>query len=235
MSNMNVTAITAKTHRLTKADTTTYPDANILIDLNMIVHETNLKVLRWQGYKDFAGNTAKLDLADWTAVAEGALGYNGEVPFPDDLLDLVKLEIKYDEEMLPVTVYSRYETSYSENDNINDNFSTSNPLVRFERGSMFLRPIPSEAVTGGLIIEYKQRQEALTTGTDVPLLEESFHRYFPLKLALEYASENPEKYNALWSADIEKIERDMKNYYTNRLHFQQRIKPDNRLRSNSYR
>ena len=230
---MNVAEITAKTHRLTKTDNTTYSDANILIDLNLIKNETNLKVLRWQGYKDFAGNIAYLDLADWTAVSEGQLGYNGEIPFPTDLLDLVKIEVKYDDEMKPVTVYSRYETEYSENENINDNYSTENPQVRFERGSIFLRPIPSKAVVKGLIIEYKQREGALTTGT--PLLEQSFHRYYPLKLAIEYGLEHPEKMNSNWEIEILKIERDMKGYFTNRLHFQQRIKPNNRLKSNSYK
>ena len=210
---MNVAAITAKTHRLTKTSNTSgYADSDILIDLNLIQGEINFDILRWQGYKEVLDNSATLDLADWTAVSPGALGYNGEIPFPSDLLDIKRIEIILDGVMTPVTIYHDTDNDLSENDDINTNFDSSKPYAIISRGSIRLRPIPSEAVTGGFLITYAQRQADLTNGT--PILEPSFHRIFPLLLAHEYGLENPEIMNPQWEVEIEKIRKQIRSFYS---------------------
>lgn len=210
---MDVSAIQAKTHRYTKTSNTSgYSDANILIDLNLIKNEINFDILRWQGYREVLDNTATLDLADWTAVSAGALGYNGEIPFPSDLLDLKRLEISLDGVMTPVTIYHDTDNDLSENDDVNTNFGASKPYAIISRGGVRLRPIPSEVVAGGLVITYAQKQAALTTGS--PLLESSFHRIFPLLLAHEYGLENPEKMNPRWEVEIDKLRRQIRSFYS---------------------
>lgn len=210
---MNVAEITAKTHRYTRTSNTSgYSDANILIDLNLIKNEINFDILRWQGYKEVLDNTATLDLADWTGVSAGALGYNGEIPFPTDLLNLKRIEISLDGVMTPVTIYHDTDNPLSENDDINTNFDSSTPYAIISRGSIRLRPIPSEAVTAGLLITYAQRQADLTTGS--PILESSFHRIFPLMLAYEYGLENLEKMNPLWETEIEKLKKQIRSFYS---------------------
>lgn len=210
---MNVSQITAKVHRLTRTTNTSgYSDANILIDLNLVQAEINFDILRWQGYKEVLDNTATLDLADWTAVSAGALGYNGEIPFPTDLLNLKRLEISIEGVLTPVTIYHDTENDLSENDNINENFDSSKPYAIISRGSIRLRPIPSEAVTGGLVITYAQRQGDLTTGS--PILESSFHRIFPLLLAKEYGLEQPEKMNNNWEVEIQGLRKQIRSFYS---------------------
>lgn len=218
---MNVSQITEKTHRYTRTNDGTYADSNILIDLNLIKNEINLDILRWQGYKELLNGTAVLDLADWTNVLAGELGYNGEVPFPVDLLDIIRLEVKYHDKMQPVTIYKNSENVFSEHEDISDHFSISNPQVIFSRGAMRLRPIPSESVTDGLIIDYQQRQADLTTGS--PILEKSLHRIFPLKLAYEYGLEHPDKMNPKWKPEIRDLEEKIRRYYVRKLHQPQQI------------
>ena len=209
---MNVAEIQNKTHRYTKTSNTSgYSDADILIDLNLVKNEINFDILRWQGYKEVLDNTATLDLADWTAVSAGALGYNGEIPFPIDLLNLKRIEISLDGVMTPVTIYHDSDNALSENDDISTNFSSTKPYAIISRGSIRLRPIPSEAVTGGLIITYSQRKADLTDGS--PLLDSSFHRIFPLLLAQEYGLEKKEKMNARWEIEITKIRKQIRSFY----------------------
>lgn len=210
---MNVAEITAKTHRYTRTTNTSgYSDADILIDLNLIKNEINFDILRWQGYKEVLDNTATLDLADWTGVSAGALGYNGEIPFPTDLLTIKRLEISIDGVMTPVTIYHDTDNSLSENDDINTNFDSSTPYAIISRGGFRLRPIPSEAVTGGLLITYAQRQADLTTGS--PILEPSFHRIFPLLLAYEYGLSQLDKINPLWEQEINKLKKQIRSFYS---------------------
>ena len=210
---MDVAAITAKTHRYTRTSNTSgYSDADILIDLNLIKNEINFDILRWQGYKEVLDNTATLDLADWTEVSAGELGYNGEIPFPTNLLNLKRIEISLDGVMTPITIYHDTDNKLSENDDINTNFDSSKPYAIISRGSIRLRPIPSEAVTAGLLITYAQRQSDLTDGS--PILESSFHRIFPLMLAYEYGLEDIEKINPLWESEIEKLKRQIRSFYS---------------------
>lgn len=218
---MNVAAITAKTHRLTKTDTNTYTDANILIDLNLIEAELAVFVLKVQGYRDFQGNKTTCNLVSVTGLSAGSIGYNGEYPFPDDFLKLKRLEVKYDDSSIPVLLYDQSTNQYSENEDPGDGFSSSTPYVRFDRGSYFIRPLPTTSVTGGIYLEYEQKPTVLTTGT--PCLDTSFHRIYPLMLAKEYSQENPEKYNQLWDVEIEKIKREIANFYRKRVNYTKEI------------
>ena len=219
---MDITAIAAKVRRITKTDTNTYSDANILADLNMLEAEMLSFILKIQGYREVGGNEVYTDLVSTTGLVNGDNGYNGEYSFPDDFLKLKRLEVKFSGvDSLPTTLYDSSDNTHSEYEQAGDGFVT--PHVRFDRGSYIIRPLPTANVSSGIHIWYEQRQAALTLLSQTPILEKSFHRIYPLLLAKEYAQENPDKYNQLWDVEIDKLKRAIANHYRTKFKFKKEI------------
>lgn len=221
---MDVNAITVKTHRVTHTDNSTYPDANILADLVLLDAEMIAYVLKVQGYREVNGKEVYSDLISTTGLNKGDSGYNGEYSFPLDFLKLKRIEVKFTgADSLPTVIYDPSGNTSSEYETPSDNFDTSNPNIRFDHGSYFIRPLPTATVLGGIHIWYEKRQAALSSGSDIPSLEPSFHRIYPLLLAKEYSQENPDKYNKLWDDEIAKILREIANFYRTKFRFKKEL------------
>lgn len=221
---MTVAEITAKVHRLTKTDNATYPDTDILIDLNLVQGEMVMDILKVQNYRNFETTQAYTDLISTTGLSEGDVGYEGEYPFPTDLLRPKRIEVKFDgEDSTPVLVYDSSENTKSEYEDLDENWKETKPYVKIERDSYFIRPTPDTTVTDGIHIWYEPRQSDVTTGT--PLLEVNFHRIYPLLVAVEFGLEKPDRFNPNWELQIEKIKRDIFSHYRNKFNYRKTLIP----------
>lgn len=167
---MNITSIKNKAYRLTNTDSSTFLDgvaATILEELNIQYGQRVLDILKVRVDRNANETMARGDNKSVVGLTEGDLGYNGEYPFPTNFLKPVRVEVSYDGiSWRPVKFYDVYESPYSEFVDVNDGFSTSEPFVRFDQDSFFVRPVnKGNTINGGILIWYEMRQTDLTETT----------------------------------------------------------------------
>lgn len=155
----------------------------------------------------------------------GFVGYNGEYPFPCDLLRPVRVEISYDGTgFSKADWYDLTDNKYSEKagDQVNSVFSTTSPMVRFERNSFFIRPFPTTGadVEGGIHIWYEKRQNALTIDSTPCFIEPNYHRVLVYSGALRFARKFSEEYTDNWRQErrleLSRLESGMLNWEKHR-------------------
>lgn len=193
---MNLSDINTKVNRLTKADTTDYPNANRLIDLNA----WNQKVVTWilaaQDSSDFddANHTGYSTLS--TDLVSGQRDYNFGIS--DGVVGIKRVEISYD----GVNAYlstpidsSEIQTPLMESyTDIDNDFSTSAPGHDWKYNSLFIYPKPT-ATLGKIEVEVSRTARdftsgEFTTGTITPGFDNNFHIVLAYGMAYEYALEN---------------------------------------------
>ena len=91
---MDVTALTSYVHKRTRTDSTTYSDSDVLVELNIALGKITHRIVQKATSFDFTGNIATADLKDYRGLTEGTQGYNGKYKFPEDLLKIVRVEVK---------------------------------------------------------------------------------------------------------------------------------------------
>jgi hypothetical protein len=169
----------------------------------------------------------------------GDVGYNGEYPFPTDLLKPVRLEVSYDgTNWIKCNIYDNSENERSEyvDSQLAGTFSEAGPRVDFTRDSYKLRPpkISAGDIANGIYIEYEKRQTDLTA-SDSPDFEENLHNILSFDMAMDEYLMHTSKHDANWkmSFDIEraKSEDRFRDYYKNRFKRNFRIYP----KFNNYR
>jgi hypothetical protein len=241
---MNVASLLAKTYRLTNTNSTTLLDgdaSNVLAELNTQYGHRILDILKVQVDNNSNQEEATTDLKDTTGLVEGDLGFNGEYPFPTDLLRPIRVEVSYDgSNWNPCTFYDVYENDDSEHveDDINSTFSQYAPYVRFDRDSYFVRPTNDTGsdVTDGIHIWYEQRQSDLTTGS--PTFESNLHDILAYDLAYQQYLMYPAKYTPDWKIAFDseryRIEDRFKEFYKNRFRRNMQIKVNYNSSSNDY-
>ena len=236
---MDVTALISEIRFITKTDTDSFSDAMILSGLNLHESEIIMDILRVQTERNTTGNIVKYDLISTNGLAEGAIGYNGEFPFPVDMLRPIRVEASYDAVTWRACgIYdiasnqssednqSQINTTFLQGDHLTAEPSTTKPLIRFNRDSLIIRPLNTgPTVPNGLIIWYEQRQPALVNGTDTPAFDASFHEILVFKGAVRYAQRYPEKYNPLWDSKASSILLSLKEFYKNRFKHNKKIVP----------
>ena len=172
-----------------QTNSTKVPDATLLVGVNIDYGELIMEALRARGDYNFQMNEATTDLISTSGLTAGQNGFNGEYAWATDVLKPTRLEVSFDgTNFYPATVYDITEkVSKSEHyaTDINNTFQQTNPYVRFERNSYFIRPLKTTAgnVTAGIHVWYEQRQATLTA-SDTPSIEPNYHRLFVLKGAL---------------------------------------------------
>lgn len=221
---MNIAEIKMETRRLTATDSVTYTDDEILRGINEFQKQIIVKILRSVVDRNSTIKEAHTDTVAYPGLNPGDNGYNGEYAFPGDLLKPVRVEIKYSalKEAVPAYIYDINENTTTEFDQtyINQNFSQSKPYVRFERDSYFIKPLPTEGVTGGLHVWYEARQADLSEDTEEPATLEDFHEIYPYKLAVRYGHWNQEvtlqpNYRE-WKERLKELEEEMLSFYKNK-------------------
>ena len=231
---MDVQQIIDETRFITKTDTSSYSDTDIISGMNLYNGEILQDILRVQTTRNSFLKNVAYDNVSQSGLTTGQIGFNGEYPMPTDCLRPVRVELSYDGiTWLPCKVYdinagnmtsefnpAQINSAFQTTSNPNYNPYISTPYVRFERDSFIFRPLNENGtVANGIILWYESRQQALIDMTDVPAFEANFHEILVFKLALRYAMKFPEKYNALWDKKLTEIKNSMTEYYRNRFKY----------------
>ena len=231
---MQVSDIRNETRFITRTDSSTYADADILTGMNIYNGEILQKILKVEGVRNSFIKNSTTTLLSYQNLTQGQPGYLGEFPMPTDCLRPIRVEVSYDGiTWLPAKPYdinagnmtseynpNQINSAFQTTSNPNYNPYISTPYVRYERDSFFIRPLNQNGnVLNGIVIWYEARQVALINDTDIPAFESNFHDILVLKLAIRYAKKFPEKYNPVWKQELAELENDMMEYYRNRFKF----------------
>jgi len=218
---MTVATLQTLVRDITNTNSTTFTDADILRHLNIAYGHRILDILRLQVDRNASQTEVKTNLVSVTGLSEGDSGYNGEYAFPVDLVRPLRMEITYDgENWYPCKVYDINENTGSEHykDSIQDNFSETDPYVRFDRDSYFIRPLPETSVTNGLHIWYEYRQTDLTTGS--PDFEANLHDLLAYDVTYMELLKHPSKFTMEWRSDFRTMRTELQErfneFYRNR-------------------
>ena len=231
---MTVQDITNEVRFLTKTDSSSYSDADILSGMNLYNGEILQDILRVQTTRNTALTNVAYDNLSINGLVAGQIGYNGEYPMPVDCLRPVRVELSYDGiTWLPCKMYdinagnmtsefnpNQINSAFQTTSNPNYNPYISTPYMRVERDSFIFRPLnEGNTIYNGIVVWYESRQAALVNTTDVPAFEANFHEVLVYKLALRYAMKFPEKYNALWDKKLAEVKASLTEYYRSRFKF----------------
>lgn len=241
---MNVASLLSKVYRLTNTNSTTFLDGNptnVLAELNIQYGHRILDILKVQVDRNANQEESTTDFIDTTGLVVGDLGYNGEYPFPTDLLKPIRVEVSYDgTTWKPCSFYDVYENDSSEHteSDLNSIFIQSAPYVRFDRDSFFMRPTNDTGsnITDGIHIWYEQRQTDLVA--DSPSFEANLHDILAYDLANQEYLMHTSKYTSDWrvgfSTERSKIEERFKEFYKNRFKRDMLIKVEYGSTNNDY-
>jgi len=230
---MTGTSIAEYARILTNTNSDTLTDADVLTILNIKYGHRILDILKIQTDKNANLTESYTNLVSLTGLVAGDIGYNGEYPFPTELLRPVRAEIRYTATGTPVKceIYDIADSANSEQPGeVNNTFSQANPYIRFERDSYFVRPIPETPITGGLHIWYEKRQTALTALSETPEFEPNLHDILAVDIAEVEALRHPENFTTEWRTAFKEIKTEtvdrFKEHYKNRMkrNFQMRSK-----------
>jgi hypothetical protein len=219
--------IIEKAYRLTNKNEDTFMDGsatNVLAELNICYGHRVMDIDKVQTDINSFIHEEKTDLLSTVGMNEGDIGWNGEYPFDTEMMKPVRVEVSFDgTTWRKCKVYDLNENSSSEfnSDDINATFSETEPYVRFERNSFFVRPIKTSAgdITGGIHCWWTNRQDNMTTlGPD---FEQNLHDILSYDLANLERIMHPDKYDTNWRNDFDITYRNLENkfneYYKNRL------------------
>ena len=183
------------THDITNTTNATLPDTSILRWVNIAYGHRIIDILNLDDSYNANDKQVKVDFTAGTT--EGSLGYNGEYPFPSDQIRPTRVEVSYDGvTFVPCDFYDLLDNQQSESHVDPTQFSSSDPKVTFDRGSFFIRPIPSSTIPKGIRIWYEKRQTDLTDGS--PSFETNLHDILAYDAARIAALKDTKRYDAQW-------------------------------------
>ena len=224
---MNVSAILSKAYRLTNKNSNTFMDgntANVLAELNICYGQRVLDILRVRQDLNQFITEQKTDLISTAGLLEGNIGFNGEYPFSTNILRPLRIEISYDGlTWNKAKIYDLNDSGQSEHDedDINSAFSESEPYVRFERNSYFIRPLKTSVadVSNGIHVWWEERQSSLTNLS--PDFEANLHDILSYDMANLERIMHPDKYAITWRNDFDmtyaRVEARFDEFYKNQM------------------
>lgn len=120
------------------------------------------------------------------------------VPASDKVLRVRRVEITYDGSVWQVASplkRGQISEATSTQSDIAQTFSTANPFYSFEGNYIYLYPVPTSAVTGGLKVWVVREIDEFTTSdtTQEPGFPEPFHRYLSVCSSLDWLAVNKPK------------------------------------------
>lgn len=175
---MTLTELRALTRFLTNTNSTTYSDADTLVNLNTAYDTFTDEILNCVDDWDFQGEVATTNL----------VASQQEYVFPSDIVKIKRVEVSYDGTnwytSTPMDINEKSDDTSTTS--IANDFSTAEPYHDIMDSSVFLYPIPTANVTAGLKIWYGKNATALSTGTDSPGILRAFHKGLAYAAAEDY-------------------------------------------------
>src|SRR5574338_127682 len=172
----------------TNTNTGTMPNSTLFLFLN----ERNRQFCAaLQGVReDFLGERSTTDL----------IGNQQEYQLPDDCMRLKKVEILYDGtnwqpgKFFDINDRPQYGVNGTlgnarvlptDSTTVTNNYSTDWPFVDVLENSLFLYPIPTDTVTGGLKLYYFKRPQDMTLTSQSADLPKEYHSYLVESVTLD--------------------------------------------------
>jgi len=186
---MTISDIVTKIYDYTKTNSSSYPAANMLIDINQAYNRVVSLIMdadgRWQWDDD---NRSDLPIAT-TTITSGQQDYSIAVSH----LKILRVEIKLNG--------SSVFTKLDPKDQVDEEYaldgsSTGSPICYDKVGnSLFLYPIPNYTQSASLKVYFQRGPDdftsgQVTTGTKVPGFNSLYHDLIPLWVAYDYAISN---------------------------------------------
>lgn len=228
---MDLSTIRDEVRWLTKTDTTTFTNTNINREANIVYKKIMIEILKVQGYRNTSGKHVSTDLLSTSGLVSGDIGYNGEYPFPTDMIRPIRFEVKYvsTDELVPCKIIDMVQNEHSlvGDDEINNAADETAPIVRFFHDSYFLSPVKTTSgnITGGIHIWYEFRESDLSADGDTPSFEASLHDLIPLMIAERFYMRHPSKRNAAVMQEKESTMRQLINFYKRRIPIVKQFRP----------
>jgi hypothetical protein len=228
---MILSDIATKARSLVNADTSSYTNANLLIDLNMWYHKVVTMILQSQDEWDYddARNTDFPILS--TSLVENPRDYS--IPVSEKVLKLKSVNISYDGtnfyKATPIdsgefTQGVGLTSSSTQEATVDGRFDKTSPRYDMKYGSIFVYPRANatDVANGGKIVLEWTRQiteitsAELTTGTVVLGFDDPFHPMVAYGCAFEFAiSKGLPNKNDLFTV-IQDYEARLKDHYSSK-------------------
>lgn len=183
-------------------NSTRITDQYLVDGLNIDDGELVMVALNSAPDHNFKQAEAWTDFVSASGLIDGDIGFNGEYPFPTDLIKPLRAEVSYDGiTWVEATVYdiaSSPAQSEHNFDQVQGDFSQAQPYIRFERDSYFVRPLTETTIAAGIHIWYEKRQPTMLVAdieSDTPSIEVNFHRLYVVRGALRAMRKFRNDYN----------------------------------------
>jgi len=228
---MTLSEIRDEVRFITRTDTTTYSNTDINREINIAYRKLAMEILKVQGYRNTFGKHASTTLISTDGLVSGDIGFNGEYPFPTDLIKPHRFEVKYDDdsELVVCKIIDMQENSQSivEDSSVNKAADPTAPIIRFYHDSYFISPVKTTTgnISAGIHIWYEYRQTALSADEDTPEFEENFHDLIPLMVSERYYLRNPKKRNTQVIRDRMELMKNFRSHYRVRMNNLKKITP----------
>lgn len=217
----NKTGIVEDIDFLCDSDDTAYPIAQKTRNINRWYHQIVSWILEAQDDWDFddilasnypiATKSLVANQQDYALPATAGVGN-------DRVLKLQRVEVTYD----GVNWYKAEPINLKEigtatdATTINNNFSSSEPFYAVKNNAIWLFPIPTAAVSGGLKVWFNRRITDIFTAADTtqePSFDEQFHRILSYGPSYDFLiGSNPTKAVA-YRQEITRLQQELKQFY----------------------
>jgi hypothetical protein len=197
---MTLGDIATKARFLTNTDTNSYPDANLLIDINLWYQKVVSMILESVDESDFDDARRTNYPIQTTPMIAGQRDYT--MPVSEKVLKIKRLDVTYDgTNWFRATPFDDGENIWGMgNDTLTDqHFIQGAPRYDVKYNSFWLYPMPSAndvAAGGSIRVEWSRQIQpftssdytsVLTDSTDVPGYDDPFHPMLAEGAALEYS------------------------------------------------
>jgi len=201
------------TRYITNTNTSTYSNADLDASINRYYRLFVNKIIEAMDGWDFQGEIATTDL----------VANQQEYIFPSDILKIKRIEISYDGTTWRRLSIRDISSNPRQTDSttVNQEFNKTDPQCDLYDSSVFLYPIPTAAVTGGLKIWYEKKVTDLSAVTDEPQFIEAYHAGLSYGAAVDYFNKYKEvEFNATKARDnqtlLDQLILDMQSFYRRR-------------------
>lgn len=215
---MTLSDITNMITFYTGVGTTEYSNANRVININRWIQKITTMILSSQDGWDYDD----INIGDYPILTSSLVANQQDYTLPasEKILQIKRVEISYDgtnwRRAFPMDINERQKQT--DTTSISNDFSTSEPYYDIQYNAIFLYPIPTSAVSGGLKLWVSREHTTftasdLTTGTAEPGFDEPFHEMVAIGASFEYAvAKNQANSNNL-KALLTESEIRLKQYY----------------------
>lgn len=203
-------------------NTTAYPIADKTRNINRWYHQAVTWILQAQSDWDFDDiNNSNFPIATTNLVAnqqDYALPATAGIA-NDRVLQIQRVEVKYNDgnwyKAEPFDLGEKGSAVGVQAD-INNDFDATTPYYDVRYGSLFLYPVPTASVTGGLKIWFTRRITDIFAAADTtqePGFDEQFHRLLSLGAAHDYLMSHDYQRSQSLRQEIELMRQDMQRFY----------------------